>query len=228
MIDQAMDLATEDRQAFLVEACGEDRAMLAEALDLIGFDRPGEELRLEMSTLEVPLGTRIGPYTLLESIGEGGMGVVYLAEQTEPLSRRVALKIIKLGMDTREVIARFESELQALARMDHPNVARALDAGTTQDGRPYFVMEYIDGEPVTDYCLRHELDLNERLDIFVQICRGVNHAHQQGLIHRDLKPGNVLVAEVEGRPVPRVIDFGVAKAVRGHPGISRRSPAPAV
>ncbi len=158
------------------------------------------------------LGT-VGPYRLLEQIGEGGMGLVYLAEQETPIRRRVALKVIKVGMDTKEVIARFESERQALALMDHPNIAKVFDAGTTPGGRPYFVMEYVPGVPLTDYCDRHRLDVADRLALFTSVCKAVQHAHQKGIIHRDLKPGNVLVTVADGEPRPKVIDFGVAKAV---------------
>ncbi len=158
-------------------------------------------------------GTRIGPYRLLQQIGEGGMGVVYMAEQTEPVERRVALKIVKPGMDTRQVIARFEAERQALAMMDHPNIAKILDAGTTETGRPYFVMELVRGRPITEYCDEHHLAPRERLELFAPVCRAVQHAHQKGVIHRDIKPSNVMVAEYDDLPVPKVIDFGVAKAV---------------
>ena len=157
-------------------------------------------------------GTVIGPYKLLEQIGEGGMGVVYMAEQTQPVRRKVALKIIKPGMDTRQVIARFEAERQALALMDHPNIAQVLDAGATESGRPYFVMELVRGIPITDYCDREQLSIPERLELFVQVCQAVQHAHQKGIIHRDLKPSNVLVTLIDGVAVPKVIDFGVAKA----------------
>jgi len=156
---------------------------------------------------------KIGPYKILKTLGEGGMGVVYLAEQTEPVRRTVALKIIKLGMDTKQVIARFEAERQALAMMEHSGVAKVFDAGATDGGRPYFVMEYVPGVPITDYCDRERLDTDERLDLFMQICEAVQHAHQKGIIHRDIKPGNVLVSVKEGKAVPKVIDFGVAKAI---------------
>lgn len=158
-------------------------------------------------------GDHVGPYRLLEPIGEGGFGVVYLAEQHEPIRRRVALKLIKLGMDTREVIGRFEIERQALALMSHPNIAAVLDAGSTEQGRPYFVMELVQGVPITRYCDDHRLSTSQRLELFALVCRAVQHAHQKGVIHRDLKPSNVLVTEREGRPVPKVIDFGVAKAI---------------
>ena len=157
-------------------------------------------------------GDRIGRYKLLEKIGEGGYGVVYMAEQSEPIRRRVALKVVKLGMDTKQVIARFEAERQALALMDHPSIAKVLDAGATVTGRPYFVMELVRGIKITDYCDRHNLPTSQRLDLFMQVCLAVQHAHQKGIIHRDLKPSNILVTELDGRPVPKVIDFGIAKA----------------
>ena len=157
-------------------------------------------------------GTVIGPYKLLEQIGEGGMGIVYMAEQTQPVRRKVALKIIKPGMDTKQVIARFEAERQALAMMDHPNIAKVLDAGATESGRPYFVMELVRGIPITEYCDQHRLPIHERLDLFMQVCQAVQHAHQKGIIHRDIKPTNVLVTSLDGVPLPRVIDFGIAKA----------------
>ena len=156
---------------------------------------------------------RVGPYKILARLGKGGMGEVYLAEQDKPIHRRVALKLIKLGMDTREVIARFESERQALALMSHPNIAKVLDAGATESGSPYFVMEYVPGIPIAEYCDKHLLTTNERLELFMQICQAVQHAHQKGIIHRDIKPSNVLVSLQDGKPVARVIDFGVAKAI---------------
>jgi non-specific serine/threonine protein kinase/serine/threonine-protein kinase len=154
----------------------------------------------------------IGPYTLRERIGEGGMGEVWLAEQKEPVRRRVALKLIKAGMDTAEVVARFETERQALALMDHPCIAKVFDGGSTADGRPYFVMEYVAGMPITAYCDKHKLNTQQRLELFIRVCEGVQHAHQKAIIHRDLKPSNILVSEVDGKPLPRIIDFGVAKA----------------
>src|SRR5579859_725903 len=156
-------------------------------------------------------GDRIGRYKLLQQIGEGGCGVVYMAEQEEPVYRRVALKVIKLGMDTKSVIARFEAERQALALMDHPNIARVLDAGATDIGRPYFVMELVRGIKITDYCDQNNLSTRNRLELFVQVCQAIQHAHQKGIIHRDIEPSNVLVADHDGVPVPRIIDFGIAK-----------------
>ncbi|HEY6563434.1 MAG TPA: serine/threonine-protein kinase, partial [Pirellulaceae bacterium] len=158
------------------------------------------------------IGTTIGPYKLLQQIGEGGMGVVYMAEQKEPVERRVALKIIKLGMDTRQVIARFEAERQALALMDHPHIAQVLDAGATEQGRPYFVMELVRGDPITEYCNRDKLSTRRRLGLFLQVCRAIQHAHHKGIIHRDLKPTNVLVTNTDAQPIAKVIDFGIAKA----------------
>jgi non-specific serine/threonine protein kinase/serine/threonine-protein kinase len=153
-----------------------------------------------------------GRYQILRPLGEGGMGTVYLADQLEPIRRRVALKVVKLGMDTAQVLARFHNERQALAMMDHPNIAQIFDAGATAKGRPYFVMEYIEGAPITQYCDRRRMTTRERLALFLAVCRAVQHAHQKGVIHRDLKPSNVLVTEQDGAPVPKVIDFGIAKA----------------
>lgn len=162
--------------------------------------------------LEKP-GGQIGRYELLNVLGEGGMGVVYLAEQKEPIRRRVALKVIKPGMDSKRVIARFEAERQALALLDHPNIAQVYDAGTTDSGRPYFVMEYVKGLPITEHCDRHKLTIEDRLNLFVQVCHAVHHAHQKGIIHRDIKPSNVLVSIQEEQVIPKIIDFGVAKAI---------------
>jgi eukaryotic-like serine/threonine-protein kinase len=161
---------------------------------------------------ELPL-EHIGPYRLLEKIGEGGMGMVFVAEQVRPIHRRVAIKLIKLGMDSKEVIARFESERQALAMMNHPNIAQVYDAGVSENGRPYFVMEHVSGLPITEYCDRNRLTMRERLELFIPVCQAIHHAHQNGIIHRDVKPTNILVTERDGKPVPKVIDFGVAKAL---------------
>ena len=157
-------------------------------------------------------GDRIGRYKLLQKIGEGGCGIVYMAEQEEPVRRRVALKVIKLGMDTQQVVARFEAERQALALMDHPNIAKVFDAGATDAGRPFFVMELVRGIKITDYCDQNQLPTSERLDLFIRVCQAIQHAHQKGIIHRDIKPSNVLVTQHDGVPVPKVIDFGIAKA----------------
>ena len=163
----------------------------------------------------IPVRDEIPGHRLLEELGEGGCGVVYMAEQQRPVHRKVAVKVIKLGMDTRQVVARFEAERQALARMDHPNIAKVLDAGATKSGRPYFTMELVGGRKITDYCDEKELTTRERLELFVQVCRAVQHAHQKGIIHRDIKPSNVLVAHHDGKPVPKIIDFGIAKATQG-------------
>jgi serine/threonine protein kinase len=176
---------------------------------------PGETLALAKLPApgEAAAGRQIGPYRLLRLLGEGGMGEVWLAEQLEPVHRRVALKVIKPGMETKQVVARFEAERQALALMEHPAIAKVLDAGATSEGRAYFVMEYVAGVPLTDYCDAHQLTLEERLRLFMEVCGGVQHAHQKAMIHRDLKPSNILVTEVDGRAQPKIIDFGIAKAL---------------
>jgi serine/threonine protein kinase/WD40 repeat protein len=212
---------TFDRSSFLDLACENDwqlrrqvEALLSAHEESCGLlDAPDHTLPMidRRPTTECP-GAVLGPYTLLREIGDGGMGHVWMAEQTYPVRRTVALKIIKPGMDTRHVIARFGAERQALAMMDHPNIAKVFDAGTTHCGRPYFVMELVDGVPITEYCDDHNLTLRQRLQLFLPICHAVQHAHQKGIIHRDLKPSNVLVALYDGEPVPKVIDFGVAKA----------------
>jgi eukaryotic-like serine/threonine-protein kinase len=210
-----------EREAFLDRACAADPALRPRIERLFRRHEQTDDVldappAWSAATLDQPIaegpGTLIGPYKLLEQIGEGGMGAVYVAEQSQPVRRRVALKVIKLGMDTRQVIARFEAERQALAMMDHPNIAKVLDAGTTDAGRPYFVMELVRGIPITEYCDRERLSIPERLELFVLVCRAVQHAHQKGIIHRDLKPSNILVTVIDGAAVPKVIDFGVAKA----------------
>jgi WD40 repeat protein/serine/threonine protein kinase len=208
------------RNAFLDSACDGDKTLRIKVERLLNAEsRAGNFLRDRGDTttfglsLEKP-GERIGRYRLIEQIGRGGGGVVYLAEQEEPVRRRVALKIIKLGMDTQSVVARFEAERQALAMMDHPNIARVFDAGATDKGRPYFVMELVSGLRITDYCDRHQLSVQQRLELFIPVCHAVQHAHQKGIIHRDLKPSNILVTEHEGVAVPKVIDFGIAKATQ--------------
>jgi WD40 repeat protein len=177
-----------------------------------GLDNGAEGINAEVCVVEAP-GTKIGRYELLDLIGEGGMGLVYVAEQKEPIQRRVALKIVKLGMDTMQVVARFRAEQQTLAMLAHPNIAQVFDAGMTESGRPYFVMEYVQGTSITKYCDEHKLSVNERLELFQQVCEGVHHAHQKGIIHRDLKPSNILVSMQEDRHIPKIIDFGVAKAL---------------
>ena len=175
------------------------------------------------------VGTRIGRYRLIECLGEGGHGVVYLAEQLEPVRRRVALKIIRVGMDTESIIARFEMERQALALMDHPNIARVLDAGATASGRPFFVMQMVKGMPITDFCDQNRLDLPARLRLFIPVCKAIQHAHQKGVIHCDIKPSNILVTLHDGVAVPKVIDFGIAKATEGeHPDISALESTPII
>ena len=168
---------------------------------------------LEMAVSAPDVGARVGPYKIREQIAEGGMGIVYVAEQNEPVRRKVALKIVKPEMACQDVVARFQSERQALAMMDHPHIARVLDGGATDAGQPYFVMELVQGIPITEFCDEQQLTTQERLQLVVKVCRAVQHAHQKGIIHRDIKPSNVLVAEIDGTPEPKVIDFGVAKAV---------------
>jgi serine/threonine protein kinase len=230
--------AREEREAFLQGACAGDvplraavDAMLAAQGDVESFFRgrhPGADLPRAMAEASEfrahdtavlsdseEVGKRIGRYKLLQKIGEGGCGVVYMAEQEAPVRRKVALKVIKLGMDTKNVIARFEAERQALALMDHPNIARVLDAGATEKGRPFFVMELVRGVRFTTYCDEHQFDPRQRLDLFVQVCQAIQHAHQKGVVHRDIKPSNILVTMLDGKPVPKVIDFGIAKAIEG-------------
>jgi serine/threonine protein kinase len=210
------------RSSYLDEACGSDvgarqrvETLLRAHFDagnFLGQYSPDVTTTGHSESAEKP-GALIGRYKLLEQIGEGGMGVVYVAEQMEPVRRRVALKIIKPGMDTKQVIARFEAERQALAMMDHPNIARVLDAGATDAGRPYFVMELVRGMPISEYCDLERLSPRQRLTLFVHVCQAVQHAHQKGIIHRDLKPSNVMITLHDGTPVVKVIDFGVAKAI---------------
>ena len=182
-------------------------------LGAAGMLRESMEVAGKLTVQDEKIGDSIGRYKLLEKIGEGGFGVVYRAAQSEPVRRHVALKVIKLGMDTRSIVARFEAERQALALMDHPSIARVLDGGATAVGRPFFVMELVRGVRITDYCEANQLALQERLALFIQLCHAIQHAHQKGVIHRDLKPSNVLVTVQDGKPVPKVIDFGVAKAI---------------
>ncbi len=207
------------RAAFLEKACGGDAQLRGRIEKLLKSHTGAGSFLVQpvAVTTDQPLverpGTIIGPYKLLQVIGEGGMGVVYMADQEQPVRRRVALKIIKPGMDSKQVIARFEAERQALAMMDHQNIARVLDAGTTESGRPFFVMELVHGVPLTKFCNDNRLTLRQRLDLFVSVCHAIQHAHQKGIIHRDIKPGNILVTMYDDKPVPKVIDFGVAKAV---------------
>ncbi len=220
----ALDVAdAAERAAFVERSCGDDPALRQRVEDLLrAYGQSGgplDKLAAAMASTKIAepiqeqVGATIGPYKLMEQIGEGGFGLVFVAEQQQPIRRKVALKIIKPGMDTRDVIARFEAERQALALMDHPNIARVLDAGTTQSGHPYFVMELVRGVPITEYCDKHQLTPRERLELFVPVCNAIQHAHLKGIIHRDIKPSNVLVTLHDGKPVVKVIDFGVAKAL---------------
>ena len=202
-----------ERTAFLDDACADAPGMRARLEALLRAADAAGEFMAE-ATVRETTGSRIDRYRLGERIGEGGFGVVYRAEQAEPVRRTVALKIIKLGMDTCAVVARFEAERQALAMMDHPNIARVFDGGATDTGRPYFVMELVRGVPITAFCNEQRLPVSERLELFLQVCRAVHHAHQKGIIHRDLKPSNILITLAEDRPVAKVIDFGIAKATR--------------
>jgi tRNA A-37 threonylcarbamoyl transferase component Bud32 len=228
-----------ERDAYLAQACGGDADLRLRVEHLLrlhadagGFleqpavapgetlDPPGEPKQVDLErTRDEPsphgegLGASIGPYKLIQKLGEGGMGVVWVAEQHEPVKRRVALKVIKPGMDSARVLRRFEAERQALALMDHTHIAKVFDAGAAAGGRPYFVMELVKGVPITRYCDELHLSLRERLELFVPVCQAIQHAHQKGIIHRDLKPSNVLVAVQDGKPVPKVIDFGLAKAL---------------
>jgi WD40 repeat protein/serine/threonine protein kinase len=224
----ALEKPLTERSAFLQAVCGKDNVLhqRLEAL-LAAHDQPDNlvptqaeaaqpTIKLDLSDApDEAVGQTLGRYKLLERVGEGGCGVVYVAEQTEPVRRRVALKVIKLGMDTKQVVARFEAERQALAMMDHPNIAKVLDAGTTDVGRPFFVMELVRGIRITDYCDQANLTTKERLDLFIKVCQAIQHAHQKGIIHRDIKPSNILVTLHDGVPVPKVIDFGIAKATEG-------------
>jgi eukaryotic-like serine/threonine-protein kinase len=237
LFEAALALANPaEREAFLAQACASDRELRHQVAKLLAAhersDRlfsPGVShfvagmldsltslaLRQGAPASLEQTGSRIGRYRILEPLGEGGCGVVYLAEQEEPLRRRVALKILKPGMDTRSVIARFEAERQALALMDHPNIAKVLDAGATESGRPYFVMELVRGVRITDYCDEHHLGTRQRLLLFIQVCQAIQHAHQKGVVHRDIKPSNILVTVHNAVPTPKVIDFGIAKATEG-------------
>ena len=220
---EALAWPPEDRSHRLDEACGGDARLRAEVESLLEAHAQAGPFMAEPSvepaeseSLGEGAGTTVGRYRLLQLIGEGGFGAVFMAEQREPVKRTVALKIIKLGMDTKQVIARFEAERQALAMMDHPSIAKVLDAGATEAGRPYFVMELVRGDPITQFCDRQNLSIPQRLELFAQVCQAVQHAHQKGIIHRDLKPSNILVGEIDGRPTPKIIDFGIAKATGGH------------
>ncbi|HZW09796.1 MAG TPA: serine/threonine-protein kinase [Phycisphaerales bacterium] len=230
----ALEVREAERGAYLREACGGDDALRAEVERLLAHEREAGFLTPPESGVSLGAfgpegrgavglapGDRVGRYTIVERLGEGGFGVVYLAEQVEPVRRRVALKVIKPGMDSRAVVARFEAERQALAVMEHPNVARVLDAGATERGLPYFVMEHVPGEAITAYCDGRTLPIRARLELFIDVCEAVQHAHMKGIVHRDIKPGNVLVSDGDRGPVVKVIDFGVAKALE--PTLTPRS-----
>jgi serine/threonine protein kinase len=219
IFEELADLPAADRETILTERCGGDgrlrdfvKRLLSEHDRGLGefMQSPPVEVTVEPD-LE-PAG-RVGSYRLLEKLGEGGFGAVHLAEQTEPIRRTVALKIVKLGMDTKQVVARFEAERQALALMDHPHIARVFEAGATEHGRPYFAMEHVPGVPITEYCDRHRFGMEQRLELFIHVCDAIQHAHQKGIIHRDLKPSNILIERVGDEHVPKVIDFGIAKAI---------------
>ncbi len=220
---EALEMGSpEERAAFLRGACREDEILRREVERLLGehgkaidfFQEDSGETAIETIPLDEGIGSILGRYKLLEKIGEGGFGIVYMAEQREPIKRRVALKIIKLGMDTKQVVGRFEAERQALAMLDHPHIAKVLDAGATDTGRPYFVMELVRGLPLMAYCDEHRLTIEARLLLFMQICQAISYAHQKGIIHRDIKPSNILVSVLGDRALPKVIDFGIAKATQ--------------
>ncbi|GMU82133.1 MAG: hypothetical protein AMXMBFR47_20040 [Planctomycetota bacterium] len=222
IFNDALERAAGDRAAFIAQCCNGNAALRSRVEELLAAHASaGAFLASEapcarvLERLQEHPGMHLGPYRLIELLGEGGFGAVFLAEQESPIRRRVAVKIIKLGMDTRQVIARFEAERQTLAMMDHPNIARVFDAGATETGRPYFVMELVSGVPITRHCDDNHLSIRERLELVVDVCRAVQHAHAKGVIHRDLKPSNVLVARHDERPVVKVIDFGIAKAIHG-------------
>ncbi|MCH2599950.1 MAG: serine/threonine protein kinase, partial [Pirellulales bacterium] len=217
--------AGSERAEYLDTACGDDVDLRAKVDSLLttlesSDSNDGTEVgddatvdRSNVATAGGQVGKMIGAYKLLQQIGEGGFGVVYMAEQVEPIRRKVALKIVKPGMDTKDVIARFEAERQALALMDHPNIAKVLDGGVTEFGRPYFVMELVKGVPITEFCDKNKLSTQQRIDLFLTVCRAIDHAHGKGIIHRDIKPSNVMVTLHDGKPVCKVIDFGVSKAL---------------
>jgi serine/threonine protein kinase len=236
LVRAALELQPQERAAFLA-ALSDDQSLRKEVESLISSYEQGETVidepsadnvafdttrvreeavsvaELKRGEFDVAVGSRIGPYRIVREVGRGGMGVVFEAEQEEPIRRTVALKLVKWGMDTRAVIARFESERQALALMNHPHIAKVLDAGATEQGRLYFAMEYVKGIPITAYCDKHRLNIRERLELFIRVCEGIQHAHQKGILHRDIKPSNVLVSIQDDKAVPKIIDFGLAKAI---------------
>ncbi|MCZ6599024.1 MAG: serine/threonine-protein kinase, partial [Planctomycetota bacterium] len=213
----ALNVAPEALDTFIESHCGDDAELREELSGLLEEDAGGTAgiLGQNLFRAQREVGGRVGPYRLLEVLGEGGMGTVHLAEQTEPVQRKVALKTIRLGMASDEVLARFDAERQALARMNHPGIAEIYDAGTTESGLPWFAMEYCPGSTLVAHCDNGRLSVDERLALLIGVCEAVQHAHQKGVIHRDLKPSNVLVTQRDHRPVPKVIDFGVARAVAG-------------
>ncbi len=199
-------------EALVAAAPAHETALRRSLMRLVGAEAAFGRLRRSTGDAPSAQSSDIGPYRIVRLLGEGGMGQVYLAEQSEPVRRQVALKVIKLGMDSRRVLSRFEVERQSLAMMRHDHIAKVFDADTTQAGQPYFAMEYVDGSPLTTYCDDHRLDTRQRLRLFIKVCAGVQHAHQRGVVHRDLKPTNILVVEQDGQPVPKIIDFGLARA----------------
>jgi serine/threonine protein kinase len=216
---RAVQLSGDERIQFIAQSCGQDPVQRERMEKLLAAHETPDSLLavdgISSTTAFVnddSVGQQIGSYKLLQKLGEGGMGAVYLAERQRPVKQRVALKIIKHGMDSKKFVARFEAERQALAMMDHPNIASVHDAGCTQSGRPYLVMELVKGVPITTFCDQNKLSTRERLELFIPVCHAVQHAHRKGIIHRDLKPSNILVAMYDDRPVPKVIDFGLAKA----------------
>jgi eukaryotic-like serine/threonine-protein kinase len=215
IVADALERVPGERETFVSKVCGGDRSLRAEVESLLSAYESSVGLSQSELTARLVEATQIsrlvGPYRLVTKLGEGGMGQVWLAEQTAPVKRRVALKLIKGGMFDSTALVRFQNERQSLALMDHPAIAKVFDAGATPDGQPYFVMEYVAGMPITDYCDQKKLKIAERLDLFIKVCDGVQHAHQKTIIHRDLKPANILVVDVDGKPLPRIIDFGLAK-----------------
>src|SRR5215469_12496203 len=217
IVADALERVPEERETFVNEACGQDRSLRVEVKSLLSAYESSVGLSESKLTTQLvdaaQISRSIGPYSLIRKLGEGGMGQVWLAEQTAPVKRRVALKLIKGGMYDSTALVRFQNERQSLALMDHPAIAKVFDAGATPDGQPYFAMEYVAGVPITDYCDEKKLKIVERIELLIQVCEGVQHAHQKTIIHRDLKPANILVVEIDGKPLPRIIDFGLAKAV---------------
>ena len=213
----ASELDPDLQESFLRNACGTDDRLLAEINSLLAAHRDSESLSESpwhrRNTEEISVPTEIGPYRLIRKLGEGGMGQVWLAEQTSPVRRQVAVKFIRPGIFNTSLLQRFQWERQSLAMMDHPAIAKIFEAGSTPTGEPYLVMEYVAGLPITDYCDSKKLTIPERLQLFILACEGVQHAHQKAIVHRDLKPANILVVEIDGHPMPRVIDFGLAKTL---------------